>query len=269
MKGHLDGNSVVVWDVCEDELDGVENHHETWSRVFQVATDDTVEFLDFGRGQLSGYSKLADERQKCARWDTASTKGNDGIESGVVPVLDVVLGHEFGNLSLGQECSLEVKTRKFVLTGLVNRESVTEPFVGFTCRDEFSGTQGVAGFSQISRVNLRDVFKGIAETVGKVISWVNLWFISSGTRKKTRYPTPLVTSSVVRRELDSVGNGIPHVRVTAAQVHLHPQTSRLLRVFSVFHAVKLVQRFLDGSISMNTGDWVSLPSSTIFLDLLG
>lgn len=81
--------------------------------------------------------------------------------------------------------------------------------------------------------------------------------------------TPLVAGTVMRSEFDSVRNSIPHVRVTAAQVHLHPQTCRLFRVLSIFHSVELVQRLFNRTISVDTGDRVTFATSSILLDLFG
>jgi hypothetical protein len=84
-----------------------------------------------------------------------------------------------------------------------------------------------------------------------------------------RVNLPFIASSMMRSMFDSISDSIPHVWVSARQVHLHPQCSGFLGVFAIPHLLEFGQTLFNRSISMFTWDWVSFSSSSVFLDLLG
>jgi hypothetical protein len=47
VKRDLDRHSVIIRDILDDELDRVENHHETRSSVLEILSNALFEFLDF------------------------------------------------------------------------------------------------------------------------------------------------------------------------------------------------------------------------------
>lgn len=62
----------------------------------------------------------------------------------VIPSSDMPIVHQFLQHSLRHDSTLEVESSIFGLTRLVNVESVTEPFIGLTSKDEFGRAEGVA-----------------------------------------------------------------------------------------------------------------------------
>lgn len=72
----------------------------------------------------------------------------------------------------------------------------------------------------------------------------------------------------MRRLLDSVGNSVPHIRVAAIQVHLHPHARLLFLILAILHSFKLMKRLLDRSVSVHTRDGVPLAHTSVFLDFL-
>lgn len=144
MKWDLHGDSVVIRHVVDDELDWVQNHHQTRSGIFQVVPDDRLELLDFSSGGDVGNAQFRHECKQCTGRDTSSTKRNDGIQAGVIPVLDETFLDQASDFAFREESALKVESGELVLPWFVDGESIAKPFVRFTCGDEFDCTERMA-----------------------------------------------------------------------------------------------------------------------------
>lgn len=83
-------------------------------------------------------------------------------------------------------------------------------------------------------------------------------------RRDSRVDAPLVSGSVMGRGNDPVRNSVPHLRVPAVEVLLHPECRLSLLVLSLPHPLKLYKRFLERSRPMLAGgSGLRLFSSTV------
>jgi len=74
---------------------------------------------------------------------------------------------------------------------------------------------------------------------------------SKGKRRvHSRVDTPLVSCSMMSRRNDPVSDSIPHLRVPAVEILLHPQRRLSLLVLSLPHPFELDERLLHRSRSV-------------------
>jgi len=84
----------------------------------------------------------------------------------------------------------------------------------------------------------------------KIVRWVN---------------SPFISGPVVGSLQNSIRRQVPHLGVAIVQVLLHAQIGFLGLIFPVLHVLKLHQRLLDWSISMDTRPWLALLFTSVEL----
>lgn len=211
MQRLLRQDPVALRDVGDGALDGMKNEVESRSGGFEVGTNGGFELdeLDVGRG--GGDSEGLDEGDDGTWRDSPSTKSDEGVQSGVVPSVDVVVLDELLDLPFGHDGSLDVESTVFGLTGLVDFESVAEPVVGFSSCDELGGAEGVAAreeekkgrkrFNETRRVlsrlegDVRDVLERINQAMSEVVG-------TASSQKKTKHRQQLRFCLASRKNLE-------------------------------------------------------------------
>lgn len=99
-----------------------------------------------------------------------------------------------------------------------------------------SGIRGSEG-----REDARDVFEGIAETVGKVVGWVD---------------APVCPRAVMRGVENTVGDDVPHDRHRVLHILLHTKRHLPRLVLPQSHVLELLEGLLDGlGAILGVGTW--------------
>ena len=102
-----------------------------------------------------------------------------------------------------------------------------------------------------------NIFEGIAETVSKIVSWVD---------------TPCRPCAVVGVLQDAICGEIPHVWVGIVDdVLLHSKERFFWFILPIFHGPEFAEGFFDGTVTMNTLEarvFLAILASTAFVYLL-
>ena len=116
---------------------------------------------------------------------TTTTQTRDGWHTWVIPALNVLVGHQQVQLTLGHHGVFQIQTRELVLAWMHrNGDVIQHPVVQTTVVLELQRTQGV-----------RNAFQRIADAVRKVVH---------------RVDAPLVAGLMVFRKLNAVQHRIAH-----------------------------------------------------------
>lgn len=102
-----------------------------------------------------------------------------------------------------------------------------------------------------------DIFEGIAETVSKIVGWVD---------------TPGRPCAVVWMLQNTICCEIPHVWVGVVDdVLLHSKERLFWFILSISHGLKFAEGFFDGTVTMNTFEarvFFAVLASAPFMNLL-
>ena len=98
-----------------------------------------------------------------------------------------------------------------------------------------------------------DALKRVLYRVGKVVH---------------REDAPLGALTVMLNVADAVEHGIAHVEIAAGEVNLCAQSVAALFKFTVFHAFKEVEAFLDGPVAPGTDSGMRCITA-VLLELVG
>jgi len=239
-EGHIAKLQVVIGKVINNDLEGLEDDHQTGDGGLEVLADTLVESVHLHVGDGLGDSDFVDEVQDSTGGDTTATQGDEGVQARIVPVTDMTLLNELDDLTLGENGSGDVETAVFALHGTVDIELVVKPFIRNTGELELSCAERVS-----------DTLNTIAQAVGEIVS------------RETLEPLGVVVLLV------ALGNApceqIPHLRVGVLEILLHAQSSLSGLVLAVAHSAELSQRFLNGACAVATS--IALTTTLTILTL--
>ncbi len=162
----------------------------------------------------------------CGSISTA-TQTTQGGHTGIIPTGYIVFFNQTAQLSLGHNGVVDAETGKFYLTGSGgNGDIFDHPVVQGTMVFVFQRTQGMG-----------NAFKRVLNRMSKIVHGVN---------------APFCALTVMLDISDAVDNGVAHIEIAGSKVYLCAESVASFGELAVFHALKKVQAFFNGTVTPGT-----------------
>ena len=211
--------------VFDNQLNRVDNGHRARGVFVQIFTDAGFQRSDFDSvvllGHADAFAELADGFSGIA----ATAQTGNSRHTRVIPALNVLLGHQLIQLTLGHHGVFEVEAREFILARMHGDADVIQhPIVQAAVILELESTQRVG-----------DPFQRIADAVGKVVH---------------RVDAPLASGLVMVGKLNAVQHRIAHHDKRRGHVDFRAQAGFTFGKSTAAHFFKQRQVLFHAAIAV-------------------